>query len=129
MKGYRERYRPVPLFTEGYRPAQGYRHVQGGVQGYKPGQGYRPVLAGGGGGGVYRTVQWVQACTGVKACTCREGYRGTSLDRGTGLHVLVWVGLGVQDYTRVQACTGVQACTRVMACTGRGSGLYHCTGL
>ena len=51
MKGYRERYRPVPLFTEGYRPAQGYRHVQGGVQGYKPGQGYRPVLAGGGGGG------------------------------------------------------------------------------
>ena len=45
MKGYRERYRPVPLFTEGYRPAQGYRHVQGGVQGYKP------VLAGGRGGG------------------------------------------------------------------------------
>ena len=51
MKGYRERYRPVPLFTEGYRPAQGYRHVQGGVQGYKPGQGYRPVLVGGRGGG------------------------------------------------------------------------------
>ena len=53
MKGYRERYRPVPLFTEGYRPTQGYRHVQGGVQGYKPGQGA------GGGGGVqeYRLVQ------------------------------------------------------------------------
>ena len=59
MKGYRERYRPVPLFTEGYRPAQGYRHVQGGVQGYKPGQGYRPVLAGGGTGlySGYRLVQ------------------------------------------------------------------------
>ena len=61
MKGYRERYRPVPLFTEGYRPTQGYRHVQGGVQGYKPGQGYRPVLAGGGGGG---------GCTGLYS-----GYR------------------------------------------------------
>ena len=74
---------------------------------------------GGGEGGGYRTVQWVQACTGVKACTCREGYRGTSLDRGTGLYcVCVGGGGGVQD------CTGVQACTRVMACTGRGRGLY-----
>ena len=51
MKGYRERYRPVPLFTEGYRPAQGYRHVQGGVQGYKPGQGTGLYWRGGGGGG------------------------------------------------------------------------------
>ena len=62
MKGYRERYRPVPLFTEGYRPAQGYRHVQGGVQGYKPGQGYRPVLVGGGRGitGLYSGYRLVQ---------------------------------------------------------------------
>ena len=78
MKGYSERYRPVPLFTEGYRPAQGY----------KPGQGYRPVPAGGGGGGGGGgVVQWVQACTGVWACTCREGYRGTSLDRGIDIRL------------------------------------------
>ena len=120
MKGYRERYRPVPLFTEGYRPAQGYRHVQGGVQGYKPGQGSGvQACTGGGGGG------------GVQDCTV-----GTGLYRGKGMYMqggvptgLYWGGGGgggggVQDCTRVQACTGVQACTRVMACTGRGSGLY-----
>ena len=63
MKGYRERYRPVPLYTEEvHRPAQGYRHVQGGVQGYKPGQGYRPCSGRGTVGttlygGVYRPAQ------------------------------------------------------------------------
>ena len=98
MKGYRERYRPVPLFTEGYRPAQGYRHVQGGVQDTSLDRG-TGLYWRGGRGGVYRTVQWVQACTGVKACTCREGYKpgqgyrpvlgwvgGTGLYEGTGLY-------------------------------------------
>ena len=66
-----------------------------------------------GGGGGYRTVQWVQACTGVKACTCREGYRGTSLDRGK------------------QACTGVGGGGGGVGGTGlyKGIGLYRGAGL
>ena len=55
MKGYRERYRPVPLFTEGYRPAQGYRPVQGGVQDTSLDKGTGPVQGG---------IQRVQPCTG-----------------------------------------------------------------
>ena len=86
VKGYRERYRPVPLFTEGYRPAQGYRpvqgyrHVQGGVQactGRGTGiQAWTRVQAlfregGGGGGGGCTGLYRVQACTRVTACTGR----------------------------------------------------------
>ena len=63
MKGYRERYRPVPLFTEGYRPAQGYRHVQEGYRDTSLDRGTGLYWRGGGGGGCtglysgYRLVQ------------------------------------------------------------------------
>ena len=70
---------------------------------------------------MYRTVQWVQACTGVKACTCREGYRGTSLDRGTGLHVLGWVGGGGGGV----GGTGLYKGTGLY----RGAGLYKGNGV
>ena len=84
MKGYRERYRPVPLYTEGYRPAQGYRPVQ---------EEYRPVQ-----GGVQDTsldkgtgprVQRVQPCTGGGGGGggWGGGWGGcTGLHMGTGLY-------------------------------------------
>ena len=79
------------MFKEGYRPVQGW------VQGYKPGQGYRPcsgrgtegtTLYGGGEGGGGGGCTGLHGGTGLYrgAGLYREGYMGTSLDRGTGLY-------------------------------------------
>ena len=59
MKGYRERYRPVPLFTEGYR-IQACSRRGTGIQAWT---GVQACRGGGGGGGFtglysgYRLVQ------------------------------------------------------------------------
>ena len=62
----------------------------------------------------------------------REGYRDTSLDKGTGpvqggvqwvQPCTGWGGGGVQACTEVQACIGVQACT------GRGTWVHAWTGV
>ena len=92
VKGYRERWRPSCTT------------VHGGVQ----------------------ACSGIQACTGVQACSrrgtglYREGYRDTSLDKGTGP-----VQGGVQ---RVQPC---MEGGRGWGCTGlhRGTGLYRGAGL
>ena len=69
-EGHRERYRPVPLFMEGYRDTSldkgtGFR------EGYR---GYNPVRGGGGGGGGVQggvvAYKIVQACTIWGATNC-----------------------------------------------------------
>ena len=56
-----------------------------GVQACTGGGVYRTVLAGGGGGGG-GGVQDCTVGTGLYRGKGGEGYRGTSLDRGTGLY-------------------------------------------
>ena len=75
-EGHRERYRPVPLFMEGYRDTsldKGTGPVQGGVQRVQPCTGGRGCTGLHRGTGLYRG-----------AGLYREGYMGTSLGGGGG---------------------------------------------